>query len=461
MPPAKTRFVCQQCGSQSPKWLGKCPDCGQWNSFVEEAREAPEARTRGRRLIGSDAKSRPEPLDRIETGRGVRLTTGWREFDRVLGGGVVPGETVMIGGDPGIGKSTLLLQVADRLAKAAGGTCLYVTGEESAQQVRLRADRLRAASSRVLVYPETEVDAILGHFQSLKPLLTVVDSVQTLFLPDLASAPGSVSQVRESAARLTYAAKRERLPLFLVGHVTKEGSIAGPMTLEHMVDAVLYLEGDAQKQYRILRSVKNRFGSTQEIGIFEMREDGMAEVEDASRAFLDPETPHAPGVAVTSSMEGTRPLLLEVQALVAGTNYGTPQRRCSGLDPNRLALLLAILEKRLGFSLSSQDVFLNLAGGLKVVEPAVDLAVALAVASSFREAPLPRDVAVVGEVGLSGEVRAVSQIGPRVSEAARLGFKRVVVPQGNLKGVSLDPDHPVDVLGISTLAEALAAVLPR
>ncbi len=423
--------------------------------------EAPAARTRGRRLAGVGEGSRPEPLDAIDPGKGSRLSTGWREFDRVLGGGVVPGETIMIGGDPGIGKSTLLLQVADRLARASSGTCLYVTGEESSQQVKLRADRLGATSSRVLVHPETDVTSILGHFQSLKPLLTVVDSVQTLFIPEIASAPGSVSQVRESAARLTYAAKRERLPLFLVGHVTKDGSIAGPMTLEHMVDAVLYLEGDAQKHYRILRSVKNRFGSTQEIGIFEMREDGLAEVEDASRAFLDPETPNASGVVVTSSMEGTRPLLLEVQALVAGTNYGTPQRRASGLDPNRLALLLAILEKRMGLALSAQDVFLNLAGGMKVVEPAVDLAVALSVASSFRDVPIPRDTVVIGEVGLSGEVRPVSQIGPRVSEASRLGFKRVIIPRGNLKGVSLLPDHPVDVTGVGSLSEALEGVLPR
>ncbi len=457
----KTRFACQSCGSSSPKWLGKCPDCGQWNSFVEETVEAASVQARGRRLSSSDSKAVPEPLDQIALEKGFRLQTQWKEFDRVLGGGIVPGVTVMIGGDPGIGKSTLLLQAADRLAAAHDGRCLYVTGEESAQQLKLRADRLGIHSGRVLVYPETDVTSILEQFQKLKPILTVVDSVQTLFLPELSSAPGSVSQVRESAARLTYAAKREKLPLVLIGHVTKEGSIAGPMTLEHMVDAVLYLEGDAQKQFRILRSVKNRYGSTQEIGIFEMREGGMVEVEDASRAFLDEHAVHSSGVCITASMEGSRPLLLEVQALVAGASYGMPQRRSSGIDPNRLALLLAILEKRLGLALSTQDVFLNIAGGIKVVEPAVDLAVALAIVSSFREVPVPRDTVVFGEVGLSGEVRAVSQIGPRVQEASRLGFKRVVVPQGNLKGVSLNPDHPVDILNVKTFSEAVEVALAR
>jgi DNA repair protein RadA/Sms len=370
----------------------------------------------------------------------------------------------MIGGDPGIGKSTLLLQVVDRLAKLqkdGQGKCLYVTGEESAQQIKLRAERLGIRSNNLYIFPETDVRAILEQIEKTKPILTVIDSIQTLFLSDIASAPGSVSQVRESAARLTYLAKREKLPLFLIGHVTKEGNIAGPMVLEHMVDAVLYFEGDMQRQYRLLRAVKNRFGSTQEIGIFEMRESGLMEVEDASKAFLDTHFIHSSGSAITASLEGTRPLLLEVQALVSPTNFGMPQRRASGIDPNRLALILAILEKRVGMAVSSQDVFLNIAGGMKVLEPSVDLSVALAIASSFRESALDAHTLVLGELGLSGEVRAVSQMGPRLAEAARLGFKQAVIPYGNLKGLQPSAENSLQVLGVKTLSEAIGLLLPR
>jgi DNA repair protein RadA/Sms len=464
MAKTKTQFVCQNCGTKSPKWQGKCNACGEWNSFVEEIMDSGRSQERGRKLSKPSETTVPVPLDEIDIDEGYRLKTHINEFDRVLGGGIVPGETVMIGGDPGIGKSTLLLQVVDRLArlqKEGQGKCLYVTGEESAQQIKLRAERLGIRSNNLYIFPETDVFAILDQIEKTRPVLTVIDSIQTLFLADIASAPGSVSQVRESAARLTYLAKREKLPMFFIGHVTKEGSIAGPMVLEHMVDAVLYFEGDIQRHYRLLRAVKNRFGSTQEIGIFDMREDGLAEVADASKAFLDAHFVHSSGSVITASLEGTRPLLLEVQSLVSPTNFGMPQRRSSGIDPNRVALILAILEKRLGMAISSQDVFLNIAGGIKVVEPSIDLSVAVAVASSFREVPVEADTLVLGELGLSGEVRAVSQIGPRLAEAARLGFKQAVIPHGNLKAVSLLPDSPMEVLGVKTLAEAIGLLVSR
>ena len=464
MAKTKTQFVCQNCGAKSPKWQGRCTSCNEWNTFVEELMDSGKSEERGRKLSKPSETVAPVALDEIDVEEGFRLKTQINEFDRVLGGGIVPGETVMIGGDPGIGKSTLLLQVVDRLSrlqKKGQGKCLYVTGEESAQQIKLRAERLGIRSNNLFIFPETDVRAILDQIEKTKPVLTVIDSIQTLFLADIASAPGSVSQVRESAARLTYLAKREKLPMFLIGHVTKEGSIAGPMVLEHMVDAVLYFEGDIQRHYRLLRAVKNRFGSTQEIGIFDMREDGLSEVADASKAFLDAHYVHSSGSVITASLEGTRPLLLEVQSLVSPTNFGMPQRRSSGIDPNRLALILAILEKRLGMAISSQDVFLNIAGGIKVVEPSIDLSVATAVASSFREVPVSSDTLVLGELGLSGEVRAVSQIGPRLAEAARLGFKQAIIPQGNLKAVSLLPDAPMEVLGVKTLAEAIGILVPR
>ncbi len=464
MPKLKTQFVCQNCGAKSYKWLGKCNACSQWNTLVEEVIDSGRSGERGRKLSKPSETTAPISIADIDVDEGFRLKTNINEFDRVLGGGIVPGETVMIGGDPGIGKSTLLLQVVDRLSKLqkdGQGKCLYVTGEESAQQIKLRAERLGIRSNNLFIFPETDVLAILDQIEKTKPILTVIDSIQTLFLSDITSAPGSVSQVRESAARLTYLAKREKLPLFLIGHVTKEGSIAGPMTLEHMVDAVLYFEGDIQRHYRLLRAVKNRFGSTQEIGIFEMREDGLQEVADASKAFLEDHFVHSSGSVITASLEGTRPLLLEVQSLVSPTNFGMPQRRCSGIDPNRLALILAILEKRLGMAISSQDVFLNIAGGIKVAEPSIDLSVAVAVASSFREVPVGADALVLGELGLSGEVRAVSQIGPRLAEAARLGFKQAVVPHGNLKAISLLPDAPLEILGVKTLAEAIGILVPR
>lgn len=460
LPKPKTRFVCQNCGSQSPKWLGRCPDCGQWNTYTEETLEAPEAASKGRKLSGGESKAVPTPLDDIRVEAGFRYRTGIGEFDRVLGGGIVPGAAVLIGGDPGIGKSTLLLQAVHKLSQSSPGTFLYITGEESPQQVKLRAERLGLSSGRLWVYAETDVHAILDTMEKVKPDLTVVDSIQTLYLPEIASAPGSVSQIRESAARLIYAAKRWGRPLFLVGHVTKEGGLAGPMVLEHMVDAVLYFEGDVQRQYRIMRSVKNRYGSTQEIGLFEMHEQGLSEVPDASKLFLATHETPATGSVITVSLEGTRPLLLEVQALVSPASYGVAQRRATGVDSNRLALLLAILEKRLGLPLSAQDVFLNVAGGLKVVEPSVDMAVALAVVSSYREAPVDARSVVIGELGLSGEVRAVSRAAERTAEAARLGFREAVVPHGNVKD-SQWKGGALRTTAVKTLAESVELLLPR
>ncbi len=460
MSKTKTQFNCGNCGAKSFKWLGHCPDCGQWNSYVEELVEREIPAAQGRKLSGGSARAKPIPLDDIEVEHGFRYQTLWGEFDRVLGGGIVPGAAVLVGGDPGIGKSTLLLQVVHRLSKGEKGTFLYVTGEESTQQVKLRAGRLGLASDKLLIYAETDVNAILEVIRKERPVLTVVDSIQTLYLPELTSAPGSVSQVRECAARLIYAAKREGLPLFLIGHVTKEGGLAGPMVLEHMVDAVLYFEGDSQRQYRILRSVKNRYGSTQEIGLFEMHEDGLNEVPDPSKAFLTPHSQPTSGSVITVSLEGTRPLLLEVQALVTSTSYGMPQRRSTGVDPNRLALLLAILEKRLGLPLSAQDVFLNVAGGLKVVEPSVDLAVAVAILSSYRDSPVDSRTVVLGELGLSGEARAVARMPERVAEAARLGFSVAVIPQGNIPDAKWSGGG-LKTAAVKTLSEAIDLLLPR
>jgi DNA repair protein RadA/Sms len=460
MSKVKTEFICQNCGSKSVRWLGRCPDCGAWNTFQEETLESTSTVTKGRKLSSGASKSVPIPLDDIEVAAGFRYRTGIGEFDRVLGGGIVPGAAILIGGDPGIGKSTLLLQAMHRLSVSDKGPFLYITGEESPQQVKLRAERLGLSSAHLWVYAETDVHAILETIEKVKPAFTVVDSIQTLYLPELASAPGSVSQIRESAARLIYSAKRDGRPLFLVGHVTKDGGLAGPMVLEHMVDAVLYFEGDVQRQYRIIRSVKNRYGSTQEIGLFEMHESGLIEVPDASKLFLATHESPATGSVITVSLEGTRPLLLEVQALVTPASYGVAQRRATGIDSNRLALLLAILEKRLGLPLSAQDVFLNVAGGLKVVEPSVDLAVALAVVSSYREAPVDARTVVVGEVGLSGEVRAVSRATERTSEAARLGFREAVVPNGNAKDIG-GPGGAFRTTTVKTLSEAVDMLLPH
>jgi DNA repair protein RadA/Sms len=444
----KTVYTCQQCGLQSPKWLGKCPDCNQWNSLVEE--QQPVARGRG----GVAPVARPQRLAEVAATEEDRLRCGIAELDRVLGGGVVPGSFILIGGDPGIGKSTLLLQATDRLALS--GLVLYVTAEESARQVKLRGERLGVSAARLYLLAETSLEAIFERVRELKPDFLVVDSIQTIFTGALESAPGSVSQVRECAGRLMHLAKGEGIPTFIVGHVTKDGAIAGPRVLEHMVDTVLYFEGDPGHPYRILRAVKNRFGSTNEIGVFEMKEAGLAEVTNPSELFLAERPEGAAGSAVVPSLEGSRPILVELQALVSGASFGTPRRTTMGIDHGRVSLLVAVLEKKVGLSLLAQDIFLNVAGGVRLDEPAVDLGVVAALASSHLNKPIPPRTLLFGEVGLTGEVRAVSRPELRVKEAARLGFDRCFLPAGNLKNLEAPPG--MELIGVRSVAEALEGV---
>jgi DNA repair protein RadA/Sms len=392
------------------------------------------------------------PIDTIDLEQENRLLTGIREFDRVLGGGLVHGTLVLVGGDPGIGKSTLMLQALYGLANQ-GHRVLYVSGEESNQQIRLRSQRLRTVSSELMVVSEVEIDAILAMIPSVQPRVVVIDSIQTMYNGELTSAPGSVSQVRESTVRLMLVAKKTGIPIFLVGHVTKEGAIAGPKLLEHMVDTVLYFEGDRNHIFRILRAVKNRFGSTNEIGVFEMKDQGLDEVANPSAVFLSERPANAPGSAVTASMEGTRPILVELQALASSTSFGTPRRTILGLDSNRVALLAAVMEKQLGMHLMGYDIFMNVAGGVKVIEPAVDLAIVSAIASSFLDKPIANSTIVLGEVGLTGEVRAIGQVDSRVAEAGKMGFNRCVVPEGNFKRVrGIDG---IKVAGIRSVSEAV------
>ena len=447
---AKTFFSCQACGYRAPRWMGKCPDCGAWDSFVEE--RPPAGGGLLARPAGAASPAQPVPIDAIEIDTEKRILTGIAEFDRVLGGGLVAGTLVLIGGDPGIGKSTLMLQAMDGLARQ-DLRVLYVSGEESTRQIRLRSRRLSCGSPNLLVASEVEVEAILAMIDSVRPAAAVVDSIQTLYSPELGSAPGSVSQVREATVRLMLAAKRSGVPMFLVGHVTKDGAIAGPRLLEHMVDTVLYFEGDRSHMFRVLRAVKNRFGSTNEIGVFEMKDAGLEEVPNPSAVFLSERPAAAPGSVVAASLEGTRPILVELQALTAGASFGTPRRTILGLDANRVALLAAVLEKKAGMHLMGLDLFMNVAGGVKVSEPAVDLAVAAAIASSFLDRPVPAGTVVLGEVGLTGEVRAVGQAEARILEARKMGFTRCLLPRGNLK--RLPVPEGVEILGVGSVAEAV------
>ena len=448
----KTIFSCQSCGYQSPKWLGKCPDCGGWDGFVEERQATGALAVRRNAAV---APSTPVPIDSIEIDHEQRLLTTIHEFDRVLGGGLVPGTLILVGGDPGIGKSTLMLQALHGLA-GQGRKVLYVSGEESIRQIRLRSKRLETVSSSLLVVSEVEVDAILSMVDSIKPEVVVIDSIQTMFSSELGSAPGSVSQVREATVRLMLMAKRSGIPTFLVGHVTKDGAIAGPKLLEHMVDTVLYFEGDRNHIFRVLRAVKNRFGSTNEIGVFEMKGHGLEEVANPSAVFLSGRPASAAGSVVAASMEGTRPILVELQALTSGTNFGTPRRTILGLDPNRVALLAAVMEKKIGMHLMGYDIFMNVAGGVRVIEPAVDLAIVAAIASSFLDKPVPDRTVVMGEVGLTGEVRAIGQADTRIYESAKMGFNRCIVPQSNLK--RLPAMEGVAIAGVSTVSEAVESL---
>ena len=457
MPKPKTLFVCNACGYESPRWMGKCPDCGAWDSMEEQApreeKAAPVRENKQRPGTGADALR----LSDISEESAPRTLTGIGEFDRVLGGGIVEGSLMLVGGDPGIGKSTLLLQTSAHLAES-GKRVLYISGEESARQIRLRARRLGIASSEnLLILSENAMDNAEKRWEEIQPDFMIVDSIQTMYRPDMSSAPGSVSQVRECTSMLMRMAKTTGCAVFLVGHVTKEGAIAGPRVLEHMVDAVLYFEGDRQHDYRILRAVKNRFGSVNELGIFEMKDTGMMPVENPSVLLLSERARNVPGSCVHCALEGSRPMLVDVQALAVQSSFGSPRRTANGFDSGRLALLLAVLEKRTGLPLFNQDVYINIAGGLELSEPAADLSLCASVASSVREAAIPSEWAVIGEVGLAGEIRAVSQMERRLSECARLGFKTAVVPRENARHLHAASD--MKIYGVDTLSEAISILI--
>lgn len=462
MPRAHTKYVCQQCGFESAKWMGRCPDCGEWNCLVETVIPSVRNGAEGRGVaLARGGHAVPVPLPQVEASGHARVATGSAELDRVLGGGIVPGSLVLLGGEPGIGKSTLMAQVAGDIAARGAGDVLYVSAEESPQQIKLRAERLGIETERLLLLPETELEAIVEIAERTKPALIVVDSIQTVASQQIQSAPGSVSQVRECTLQLMRMAKSAHVPVFIIGHVTKEGTVAGPRALEHIVDAVLYLEGERFHSYRLLRGVKNRFGATNEVGVFEMRGEGMRDVDNPSALFLAEHGAHSSGSAVIVSMEGTRPLLVEVQALVSTTAFGTPRCTANGLDHNRMLMLLAVLQKRVGLALGNQDVYVNVAGGFSLGEPAVDLGVAVAVASSFREQRISPETVLIGEVGLGGELRAVTRTEARIREAAKLGFKLCVVPATRNMG-ERDFDSTaggIELAQARTLAEALALAL--
>ncbi|MHA0857650.1 DNA repair protein RadA [Paenibacillus sp. CMAA1364] len=450
----KVKFNCTECGYESPKWYGKCPGCQAWNSMVEEIESV--VKTQGMNSSLFQSKEKPLAIINIESSKEARVNTGIGELNRVLGGGIVPGSLILVGGDPGIGKSTLLLQTSHSLS-IFGLRVLYISGEESVQQTKLRADRLGALSAELFVLCETNMESIEVAIENVKPDFLVIDSIQTVYIPEVSSAPGSVSQVRECTARFMRVSKGLGIATVLVGHVTKEGAIAGPRMLEHMVDCVLYFEGERHHTYRLLRAVKNRFGSTNEIGIFEMNESGLKEVENPSELFLSERPLGVAGSTVVASMEGTRPVLVELQALITSTNFPSPRRMCTGIDHHRMSLIIAVLEKRMGMFLQNQDAYLNVAGGVKLDEPAVDLAIAVSIASSFRDVPTKAYDVFFGEVGLTGEVRGVSRVEQRVKEAEKLGFKRVILPEKSLKGWR----HPkgIELIGVTTVAQALSVAL--
>jgi len=451
MSKVKTIFSCQSCGYQAPKWLGRCPGCGEWDTMVEEVISAsPDGR---RTMVAPGAEyAAPQPLSAITLTEDERVISGIGEFDRVLGGGLVPGSVVLIGGDPGIGKSTLLLQSLSRLADQ-GKKVLYVSGEESIRQTKLRADRLGIVSADLYIQTETHLETIIETVSNMQPFTVVIDSIQTVFTSDLQSAPGTVSQVRESSGKLILFAKSRGVPVFLVGHMTKEGNIAGPRVLEHMVDTVLYFEGDRGHPYRILRAVKNRFGSTNEIGVFEMTGNGLDEVRSPSALFLAERPQNVAGSVVVGCMEGSRPLLVEVQVLASTTSFGMPRRTSLGIDPNRISLLIAVLEKKAGLSVFNQDIFVNVVGGIRIEEPAAGLGAAMALVSSFRNRPLDPKMVVFGEVGLAGEVRAISQAELRMKEALKMGFERCLMPANNLSRLS--PDIADRAVGVDSIDQAL------
>ena len=452
----KTVFFCQNCGHEESKWLGQCPACKEWNTFVEEKVTVSRGSTSAASEAGKERVSKVVTLSSVSVEEDERIRTGIAELDRVLGGGIVQGSLVLVGGDPGIGKSTLLLQVCQRLSDA-GKNVLYISGEESGKQIKLRANRMGTFSEHLYLLCETNLELIRQTIERQKPDMVVIDSIQTMYNEEVSSAPGSVSQVRESTNILMQLAKGMNISIFIVGHVTKEGTVAGPRVLEHMVDTVLYFEGDRHASYRILRGVKNRFGSTNEIGVFEMRKEGLVEVENPSEFMLSGRPEHASGSVVACAMEGTRPILMEIQALVCRSNFGMPRRTAAGLDYNRVNLLMAVLEKRAGLPLSNYDAYVNIAGGIRMNEPAADLGIVMAIASSYKNRPVPEDAIVFGEVGLSGEVRAVTMPEQRVAEARKLGFKTCIIPEVSLKALQGVPGKPgINIMGVKSVNQGIS-----
>ncbi len=457
--PPKTVFTCEQCGAQSPKWLGRCPDCSAWNSFVEErSADSGGAPAAGHRYATASAPGNARLYSTIELEQYPRLSSGIGEFDRVLGGGVVPGSLVLLGGEPGIGKSTLLLQAAANMARSIGPV-LYSSGEESEHQIKSRGERLSIGDAPLYLLAETCLERILEEVARIKPAIVIVDSIQTVFSLKFQSAPGSIGQVREAATQLLFMAKGQNIPTLLVGHVTKDGSLAGPKALEHVVDTVLYFEGERHHSHRVVRAVKNRFGAVSELGVFEMTSTGLRPVPNPSKLFLAERSSNAPGSAVLCSVEGSRPILVEVQALVSSSLYASSRRMANGIDQQRLALLLAVLEKRAGINLAGDDVFVNIAGGMTIDEPAADLGVLAAVASSVRNRVIPATTAMFGEVGLAGEVRGITQAPIRVREASQMGFRRCVLPEANIEPSDRSQAGDCELVGVRTVGEALDAVL--
>ena len=456
MAKAKTVFVCSGCGYESAKWLGKCPACNEWNTFYEE-KVVSSSNNPSSANGGNKAKAMPRKLKEVEGIEVARTSTGIGELDRVLGGGLVKGSLVLVGGEPGIGKSTLILQLCDKVQ--GEGKVLYISGEESAEQVKIRADRLNINNDELMFLGETNIDNIQESIFSINPKLVIIDSIQTMYSEEITSAAGTVSQVREITARIMRMCKDNGITTIIIGHVTKDGNIAGPRVLEHMVDTVLYLEGERYFSYRILRSVKNRFGSTNEVGMFEMKNEGMVEITNPSSILISERNDNPAGSVIVASMEGTRPLLVELQALTTPSVFGIPKRTANGIDYNRLAVLIAVIEKRAGIALGSQDVYLNVVSGIKIAEPAIDLGVVLACTSSYKNVSIPQDLVAIGEVGLTGEVRAVNMIEKRLKEAERLGFKRCIIPESNKK--LLKEDFKLDIIGVRNINEAIKGLQLR
>ena len=451
----KTKYVCQSCGYETAKWLGKCPECTKWNTFVEEI---DQKSTKKEVFIIDKSSSKPVSINSIESKEEERFTTDINELDRVLGGGIVKGSLVLVGGDPGIGKSTLLIQVSSNVANL-GKTVLYITGEESESQIKMRAKRLGINSENLYIFAENNLSIIESYLESVNPELIILDSIQTVFSPEISSAPGTVSQIKEGTSKFMKISKKMGISTFIVGHVTKEGSLAGPKLLEHMVDTVLYFEGERYNTYRLVRAVKNRFGSTNELGVFEMRDLGLVELDNPSKILISEKPKDVEGSVIISTVEGTRPMLLELQALVSPTSFGIPKRTSTGVDYNRVGMLLAVLEKRVGLQIQNQDVYINIVGGIKINEPSIDLGIAISVASSFRNIPIDEDIAVTGEVGLTGEVRAVSFIEKRIAECKKLGFKKIVVPRSNYDVVK--ETKGIEIWPVDNLRQAINIVLGR